>query len=67
MEFPYKIQSSDDKISYTLVSLIMYDGDSLNCGQYVNDVFDNNTGIWLYCGDEDITEIGGLPEGVYIR
>ena len=39
LEFLYKITSSNDKISYTLVSLINHDGDSLGRGQYVSDFF----------------------------
>ena len=62
-----KLQSSNEKISYTLVSLINHDGDSLDCGQYVSDVFDNSTGIWWHCDDENITELSYLPEGVYYR
>ena len=36
---------SNEKISYTLVSLISHDGDYFYCGQYVSDVFDFNTGF----------------------
>ena len=42
----HKKTSSNDKISYTLVSLINHYGDSLGCGHYVSDIFDANTGIW---------------------
>ena len=38
MEFLYKITSSNDNISYNLVSLINHDGDSLDCGHYISDV-----------------------------
>ena len=41
----YKQTSSNEKISYTLVSLINNDGDSLDYGHYVSDVFDGSTGI----------------------
>ena len=39
LEFLYKIPSNNEKISYTLVPLINHDGDSLDCGHYVSDVF----------------------------
>ena len=67
LEFLYKKPSSNDKISYTLVSLINHDGESLYCGHYVSDVFDANTGIWWHCDDDNITQISDLPLGVYIR
>ena len=38
-EYLYKQPSSNENISYTLVSLINHDGDSLDCGHYVSDVF----------------------------
>ena len=38
LEVFYKQPSSNDKISYTLVSLINHDGDSLDCGHRVSDV-----------------------------
>ena len=60
-----KQQSSNEQISYTLVSLINYDGDSLDCGHYVSDVFDSSTGIWWHYDDENITEVSDLPKGVY--
>ena len=41
----YKIPSSNDKISYTLLSLINHDGDSLVCGHYVSDFFNSSTEI----------------------
>ena len=44
-EYLYKQPSSDEKISYTLVSLINHDGDSLDFGHYVSDVFDSSTVI----------------------
>ena len=49
------------------MSLIINDGDSLDYGQYVSDIFDTNSGIWWYCDDVNITEISDLPERVYIR
>ena len=36
-------------ISYTLVSLIIHDVNSLDSGNFFSDVFDGNTGIWWYC------------------
>ena len=63
----FKKPSSNEKISYTLVSLINHDGDSLYCGHYVSGVFDSNTGIWWKCDDDNITEISDLPKGVYYR
>ena len=38
-EYMFKLQSSNEKILHTLVSLINHDGDSLDCGHYVSDVF----------------------------
>ena len=67
MVFLYKIPSSNNEISYNLVSLINHDGDSLNCGHYVSDIFDANTGIWWQCHDDYITQIGDPPKGVNIR
>ena len=49
------------------MSLINHGGDSLDCENYVSDVFDSNTGIWWHCDDDNITQIGDLPKGVYIR
>ena len=64
--FLYKKPSSNDKISYTLVSLIIHDGDSLDFGHYVSDVFDANTGIWWHCDDDNITQISDLLKwGLY--
>ena len=45
----------------------MSDGDSLDFGHYVNDVFDTKIGNWWHYDDVKITEISDLPEGVYIR
>ena len=59
--------SSNDKISYNLVSLINHDGDSLRYGHYFIDVFDNNNGIWWHCDEGNITKISDLSKGVYIR
>ena len=64
-EYLHKQPSSNEKISYTLVSLINHDGDSLDCGNYVSDVFDISTGIWWHFDDDNITEISDLPKGVY--
>ena len=66
-EYLFKQPSSNEKISYTLVSLINHDGDSLDCGHYVSDIFDSSTEIWWHCDDENITEISDLPKGVYYR
>ena len=43
LDFLHKIPLSNDNISYTLVSLINHDGDSLDCEYYVSDVFDTST------------------------
>ena len=45
----------------------MYDGNYLDCGHYVSDDFDANTGIWWHCDDSNITEISDFSEGVYTR
>ena len=66
-EYLYKQPSINEKISYTLVSLINNDGNSLDCGNYVCDVFDFSTRIWWHCDDNNITEISDLPKGVYYR
>ena len=54
-EYMIKLQSSNEKISYTLVSLVNHDGNSLDCGHYVSDVFDSSTGILWHCDDYNIT------------
>ena len=46
------------------MSLINHDGDSLDCGHYVGDVFDANTGVWWHCDDDNITQITDLAQGV---
>ena len=61
------IPSSNDKIPYTLVSLINHGFDSLDCGDYVSDVFEANTGIWWHCAHKNITQISDFPKGVYLR
>ena len=66
-EYMIKHQSSNEKISYTLVSIVNHDGDSLNCGHYVSDVFDSSTGIWWHCDDDNISELSDIPEGVYYK
>ena len=66
-EYLYKQPSSNEKISNTLVSLINHDGNSLDCGHYVSDVFDSSTEIWWHCDDENITHISDLPEGADYR
>ena len=60
-EYLFKQISTNEKIPYTLVSLIKNYGDSLDCGHYVSDVFDSSTGIWWHCDDDNITEISDLP------
>ena len=61
-EYFIKKPLGNDNIPYTLVSLIR------DCGHYVSDVFDFNTGIWWHCDDANITEIIiDFPEGVYTR
>ena len=67
LEFLYKQPSINEKISYTLFSLINHDGDSLDCGSYVSDVFDANTGIWWHCGDDNITQISDLSKGFILE
>ena len=64
----YKQLSSNDNISYTLVSLIKHDGKSLDCGHYFGDVFDSRTGIWWHYNDDNITKISDLTKkGLYFR
>ena len=67
LDFLYKISFGNDKISYTLVLLINHDDESLDCVNYVSDVFDANTGIWWHCDDDNINQICDLPKGFYIR
>ena len=45
LDYFYKEPSRNEKISYTLVSLINHDGESLDFGNYDSDIFDANTGI----------------------
>ena len=66
-EYLYKQPSSNEKISYTLVLMINHDGDSLDCGHYVSDIFDSSTGIWWHCDDDNITQISDLPKWVYYQ
>ena len=66
-EYLYKKPSSNEKISYTLVSLINHYGNSLDCGHYVSDVFYCITEIWWHSNDENITQISDLHKGVYYR
>ena len=66
-EYLFKQPSSNEKMSYTLVSLITHDGNSLDCGHYVSDVFDSSTGIWWHCDDDNIAEISDLQKGVSYR
>ena len=62
LEFVYKQPSSIEKISYTVVSLMNHDGDSLDCGHFFSDVFDANRGIWWHCDDDNITQMSDLPK-----
>ena len=62
-----KISSINYKIPYTLVSLILHDGDYLDCVHCVSDIVGTNTRIWWYCYDDNITQISDLPKGVHIR
>ena len=39
----------------------------MDCGNYVGDVFDANTGIWWHCDDNETTKISDVPEVVYTR
>ena len=66
-EYMFKQPSSNEKISYTLVSLTNHDGDLLDCGHYVSDIFDSSTGIVWHCDDDIITEISDSPKVVYYR
>ena len=66
-EYFCKKPSSNEKISCTLILLINHDGDSLNCGQYVSDVFDTSTGIWWQYDYDNITQISDIPKEVYYR
>ena len=67
LEFLYKKPSSNDKISYILVSLINHYGESLDFGHYVSNFCDANTGIWWHCDDDNITQISDLPLGVVLE
>ena len=66
-EYLNKQPSSNEKISYTLVSLINHDGDSLDWGHYFSDFFNSSTGVWWHCDDDNINQISDLPNGVYYR
>ena len=59
--------ASNDKISYTLVSLINRDGNSLDFVHYVSDIFDANAGIWCHCDDDNITQNSDLTKGVILE
>ena len=49
------------------MSLINHDGDSLECRNYVSDVFDANIGIWWHCDGDNTTQIIILQKGFNIR
>ena len=66
-EYFIKKPSSNEKISYKLVSLIMRDGKSLDCEHYFSDVFDTKSGILWHCDDSNIKEISNFTEGFYTR
>ena len=53
-DFFIKIPSRKEKISYTIVSLIMHDGTSFGCGNYSSGLFDFNTGVCWHCGDDEM-------------
>ena len=66
LEFLYMQPSSNEKISYTLVSLIRHDGNSSDCGPYFSDSFDANTGILWHCDEDNIIQISGFTKrGLY--
>ena len=44
-----------------------HDGDSLDCGHYVSDIFDDITGIWWRCDDDNTTQISDFPKGVILE
>ena len=48
-----------------LVSIIMNDGYSMSSNNYYCGVLYFNTGIWLRCDDDIITQLTGLPDNVY--
>ena len=66
LEFLYTQPSSNENISCTLVSLINHNGDLLDCGNSINDIFDASTSIWWHCDDDNITQISDLPKVVYV-
>ena len=45
----------------------MHDGESLDFGNSLSEVFNDKTGIWRNCDYDEITEFSGVPEGVYTR
>ena len=53
-EYFIKKLSSNEKISHIVVLLIMHDGEYLDCGNDVSDVFDTSTGIWWHHDDANI-------------
>ena len=65
--FSFKKSLVNEKVTYTLVSLISHYGESLDFGHYVSNYFYFNTEIWWHCDDANITEISAFPEGVYTR
>ena len=67
LEFLYQKPSSNNKISYTLVSLINHDGDWFYCGHYVSNAFDANIGLWWHRDDNSIPQTIDLPTVFYIR
>ena len=54
-EYFIKKPSINENIPYTLVSLIIHDGDSLDSGNFVGYISDANTGIWCHCDDTNVT------------
>ena len=59
--------SHKENITYTIVSLILYDITLLDIGHWFSDVFDDNTGTWWHCDDDKITQISGFTQIVYTR
>ena len=59
------IPSQKEKVSYALLSMIMYEGYLLYIGTYCSGVFYVGKGILWHCDDDVITDISDLIEGVY--
>ena len=61
------IIKNDSQKCITSEGGVNHDGDSLDFGHYVSDIFDSSTGIWWHCDDDNITQISDLPKRVYYR